>query len=157
MKISELVEKGHLIRCLPGRREIDGSLALSERFLEKAKGNEKIEYYDIALSLAYQSMFHAARALLFKNGCKERSHKAVVIALKEIYGKEKELARLIEALDAYRISRHAIQYSGAGCSKEDAEEAIKDARKFLDLADALLAKAEKNGGSERNKKAPSAP
>ncbi|MBU0662613.1 MAG: HEPN domain-containing protein [Candidatus Diapherotrites archaeon] len=154
MKISELLGKGLLAKSASNKEEVQGSLAIAERFVERAEGNKKIEYYDISLSLAYQSMFHAARALLFKSGYKERSHTALIGALKEIYADNAELQELLEVFDSYRKTRHAVQYSGAGCSEGDATEAIGDAEKFLDLADTLLAKAEKNGCSEKTGNAP---
>jgi len=138
MKIDYLIEKGLLIKSKATEQEITGSMTISERFLEKAEGNQKIEYFDIAFSLAYQSMFHAARALLFKNDLKERSHKAITTALKEIYQEKTELKELLDTLDSYRITRHAIQYTGAGCAKEDSEEAIKDAEKFIEAVESVL-------------------
>jgi len=140
MKINGLKEKGLLIQSKSNTQEIEGSMAIAERFLEKAKGNQKIEFFDIAFSLAYQSMFHVARALLFKNNLKERSHGALITALKELYSREPKVIEILEIMDSYRRIRHGIQYSGTGCLKEDAEEAIKDAEKFIEAADNILTK-----------------
>lgn len=140
MKIEALIEKGLLIKSKSNAQEIEGSMALAERFLEKAKGNSRIEYYDVAFSLAYQSMFHTARALLFRKNLKERSHYALIAALKELYPNELKIMEILETMNGYRITRHGIQYSGIGCSKEDAVEAIKDAEKFIEAADQILAK-----------------
>ena len=140
MKINEFLEKGLLIKSKSTEHEIQGSLAIAEQFLEKAKGTKKIKYYDVAFSLAYQSMFHAARALLFNNNLKERSHVAMISAVREIYSKENAIAELIDTLDSYRMTRHAIQYTGAGCNEDDASEAIRDAEKFLEEADKILSK-----------------
>ena len=143
MKIEELLEKKLLIKSNSSTQEIEGSLAIAEKFLERAKGNMKIEYFDVAFTLAYQSMFHSARALLFKNNFKERSHSALVQVLKEIYKSENQLAELLEAMNSYRISRHAVQYSGISCSKEDAVEIIKEAEKLIETADAIISKEKK--------------
>lgn len=139
MKTKDLLEKGLLLKSVSNQQEIEGSMAIAERFLEKAKGNSKIEYFDVAFSLAYQSMFHAARALLFRKSFKERSHSALIAALKELYANESALAGLLETMDGYRMTRHGVQYSGIGCSKEDAEEAIKDAEKLIETADKIIA------------------
>ncbi len=140
MKVEMLLEKGLLLKSKSNEQEVEGSMAIAERFLQKAKGNQKIEYFDVAFSLAYQSMFHAARALLFKKNFKERSHAALIIALKELYSKELQVMEILEIMDSYRRTRHGIQYSGIGCAKEDAEDAIKETEKFIEAADKILAK-----------------
>ncbi|MBU2100042.1 HEPN domain-containing protein [Candidatus Micrarchaeota archaeon] len=148
MKISELVEKGLLIKSKTTEQEITGSITIAERFIQKAKGTHKIEYFDVAFSLAYQSMFHSARALLFKNHLKERSHKALITAIKELYKEKIKLKELLQIMDSYRITRHAIQYTGTGCAKEDSQEAIKDAEKLIEETESILF----NENNKRNKK-----
>jgi uncharacterized protein (UPF0332 family) len=74
-------------------------------------------------------MFHAARAILFRDGVKERSHVCIVIYLKSIYPEIKEIA---DTLDAYRTSRHATLYGlDDAMTKDDAEEAIDSAKEFI--------------------------
>lgn len=138
MKINELVEKKQLIRQKISVQQVQGSLQLAERFLERAKGNLKIDFWDVAFLMAYQSMFHSARALLFKNNLKERSHAAMISALKELYSKNAELMEFLNFLSSCRMSRHAIQYDGSLCSKTDAFEIVKDAEKFLAKLDEIL-------------------
>jgi len=140
MKIEDYFREGLLRRGRIDKNEIKGSLELAERFLERAKGNMKIEYFDIAFTLAYNSMFHSARALLFSFGVKERSHFAMIEFLKEKLKDNKRILRFLTILDSYRISRHAIQYRGELCSKLDAEEAIKDAEEFLNIVKNYLDK-----------------
>jgi uncharacterized protein (UPF0332 family) len=82
LNIEELVKKELILKTKTTSNEIEGSLFVAEHFIERAKGNMKIGYSDIAFSLAYQAMFHCARALLFKNNFKERSHHALISALK---------------------------------------------------------------------------
>jgi len=144
MKISSLIEKGLLIKSKSSEQEVSGSLAIAEKFIEKAKGNQKIEFFDVAFSLAYQSMFHSARTLLFKNNLKERSHSAMISAVKEIYKEKVKLKELLQTMDSYRITRHAIQYIGAGCTKEDSLEAIKDAEKLFEEIESFSAGINKN-------------
>lgn len=38
-------------------------------------------------------------------------------------------------MNAYKVSRNAIQYGGGLCSKIDGMEAIEDAKKFLEMAE----------------------
>ena len=131
MRIEDYFREGLLKKGEIGKEEIKGSLEIAERFLERAKGNLKIEYFDVSFILAYNSMFHSASALLFSFGVKERSHFAMIEFLKEKLKEEKEVLQFLDILDSYRISRHAVQYHGRFCSKTDAEEAIRDAEEFL--------------------------
>ena len=138
--IDNLLQKGLLIRAKATKHEIEGSLAIAQHFLDRAKGTMALNYYDVSFSLAYQSMFHSARALLFNKGFKERSHSAIISALLEIYDDNLELKQYLNKLNSYKVSRHAIQYDGASCNSPDAQVAIKYAEKFLGLADSILAK-----------------
>lgn len=131
MNIKEMIEKNLIRKETIKQEELFNSLEIAERFLERAKGNLKIEFWDVAFTLAYDAMFHAARTLLFKLGYKERSHYAMIYVLKENYKKDKILQNFLESLDSYRISRHGIKYSGSFCSEIDAKEALKDAENFL--------------------------
>jgi len=140
MGIRDCLEKGLLKKSETSKDKIDSSLLISSDFLEKAKGNMKMRYYNIAFTLAYSSMFHAARALLFSKGYTERSHMCLVLFLKEEYKSSPEIHNLLEVLDAYRVSRHSVQYEGEYVSEVDAKEAIKDAGYFLDVATKELKK-----------------
>jgi len=133
MKIESYFKAGLLRREKVDMDEIRGSLELAERFLERAKGNMRIKYFDVAFTLAYNSMFHSARALLFSFGVKERSHFAMIEFLKEKFEDNEKISQFLTILDSYRISRHAIQYRGEFCSELDAKEAIKDAKEFLEI------------------------
>ena len=133
MKIERYFKEGLLRKGKIDKNEINGSLELAERFLERAKGNMKIKYFDIAFTLAYNSMFHSARALLFSFGVKERGHFAMIEFLKEKFKGNERIFQFLTILDSYRMSRHAVQYRGEFCSELDAKEAIKDAKEFLKI------------------------
>jgi uncharacterized protein (UPF0332 family) len=138
VNINDLFRNNLLKKARISRNEIKGSLKLAKKFLQRAKGNLKIQYFDIAFMLAYTSMFHSARSLLFSFGIKERSHFAMILYLKEKFSGNKEILEFLEVLDSYRIARHSIQYRGNSCSKTDAEEAIKDAMEFLEIVTKYL-------------------
>ena len=128
-----MLDKG-LIKAQPiDKEEVAGSIALSERFLERAKGNLELEFYDVTFLLAYNAMFHAARALLFKKGYKERTHFALIDAIRDLYKQDKEIADFMNVLDNYRLTRHAIQYSGELSNELDAVQSLKDAEKLIKL------------------------
>lgn len=130
MRIKDLIEKGLIRKAKVREEEISGSLRIAGRFLDRAKGNMRMEYYDVAFILAYNAMFHTARALLFKLGYKERSHFVMIEVLKAKY-RDQKIQEFLKILDSYRISRHAIQYGGSFCSEEDAEEFLAYVKRWL--------------------------
>jgi len=85
-------------------------------------------------------MFHAARAILFFDGWREKSHACVARYLEEKYAKAGKLERKwVELLDLHREIRHDDQYDLSFFStKEDAEKALQSAREFLERMRKLL-------------------
>lgn len=79
-------------------------------------------------------MFHAARAILFKDGVKERSHECIPVYINERYP---ELARVANTLDSYRRFRHNVIYGLDVLLDED------EARAALDAAKETLMEVEK--------------
>jgi len=141
VNLNECFEKGLLVRGRASEETIRSTLQLARHNIERAKGNFNMEYFDVAFTLAYQAMLHSARALLFRDGIKERSHACVVLYLKEKYGKNPELIKHLNLLDSYRISRHEIVYRGGHVSKEEASIAINDAEGLLSIVRAILSAA----------------
>lgn len=128
--IKECFEKGLLRRGRVSRNKIINSLKLSERFLKSAKANFRITEYEMCFIALYNSMFHAARSLLFYKGVTERSHKCMIEFLIKNVGKD-ALKDNLRTMDSYRIMRHKVQYAGNLVSKADVEEGIKDAESLL--------------------------
>jgi len=76
-------------------------------------------------------MFHAARALLYRKGYRERSHAALVSAIRELYVRPGLLGE--EALSNFENAmslREAADY-GHTFSKEGAQRVMEDAKRFL--------------------------
>lgn len=83
---------------------------------------------NLVIFCSYTAMFHAARALLFRDGIKERSHICTVSYLRETYPR---LRRLANQLDVYRRNRHNTLYAlDFLISDDEAHQAIKDAEIF---------------------------
>lgn len=131
MTSHDCFEKGLLKRVNAGREQVLACISLADHYVERASGNLKIGYFDVAFLMAYNSMFQAARALLFNDGVKERSHYCVAVYLREKLGRDASLACFVELLDTYRQNRHLTQYEGEFVSREEAENAVKHARLFL--------------------------
>lgn len=88
---------------------------------------------------AYYAMFHAARALLYSRGFRERSHFCVVVGVEHLFG-EVELIDLkwIRALRNAMSLREDADYSDA-YSADGADVSVGSAKCFLQEAERLLA------------------
>ena len=84
-------------------------------------------------------MFHAGRALLFKDGFNEKSHYGLYVYIKEKY-KDKLEIRFLNELDALRIGRHEILYSleSTKINKGDVEDVISVAKDFTSAVEKLV-------------------
>jgi uncharacterized protein (UPF0332 family) len=123
MTLRECFEQGLLVRSKASRDKASQSIASSRNCLQKARDNLKIDNADVAVVMAYTSMFHAFRALLFADGVNERSH---VCMLEYVKSKFPELRNLVVEADAYRRFRHTALYGlEVLVSEEDASASIK--------------------------------
>lgn len=83
-------------------------------------------------------MFHCARALLFQDGIKERSHECIPLYLKANYP---ELISDANTLDAYRRFRHRALYGlDSSVNEKDAIAAIHAAEKLLSKISTIIKK-----------------
>ena len=120
-----------LKRTRPSKDKAKKSLKIAEGYLKKARDNLKMGHHDVALTLCYRSMFHAARAVLFNDGVKERSHVCMIVYLKHTYP---EMRKSMNTLDSYRRTRHAVVYG------LDADLKVDDAKKAIDLSKDFVSK-----------------
>jgi uncharacterized protein (UPF0332 family) len=130
MDIEECMEKGFLSRIEPDIKLVDKELIEAEHDLSRAKSTLKMGDPKWATVQAYYSMFHAAKALLFSLGLKERRHFAVEIVLEELSKKGKLEAIHITNFSAAMEAREDADYKHF-YSKERAENMIEDAGNFF--------------------------
>lgn len=90
--------------------------------------------------LSYSAMFHAARALLFRDGWTEKSHACVVAYLRARYVSRGKLERrYLAMLDAARLERHETLYGlEVTVAREDAELTLRAAREFVSRVAKLI-------------------
>ncbi len=136
MNINDCFREGLLKRIRPDTEAAEREVEKAKEYLVKAKKNEEIKIHDFAVVAAYTSMFHAARAILLRDGIKERSHICIVIYLREKYPELRHQARI---LDTYRRFRHTALYAlDVTVDKEEAEKSIELAREFIDVMEKSL-------------------
>ena len=85
-------------------------------------------------------MFHSARAILFHDGYREKSHVCVGRYLEEKYVRTGKIERMwVELLDHSREMRHGGQYDlGFFSSEKEAKKALETAERFLGRLTSLL-------------------
>jgi uncharacterized protein (UPF0332 family) len=138
MKIDELIRKDLLKTTKPDKLKSDQSINVAVKKLEEAEKAYNAEIYESTIIFAYMAMFHAARAILFKEGFIEKSHYAVVMLLQERFSATLGIG-LISKLDSMRTARHEGLYGlNTDFSEEDAKMAIQDAKEFLEKVKKIL-------------------
>ncbi len=127
--LNDCFELGYLKKMAPNKASADRSIMLSLKKLDAAEIILAQGVFDISLITSYTAMFHAARAVLFRDGVKERSHECIPVYLKEKYS---ELETLANILDSYRrFSHDAIYGLDFTIDEKEAKAALDSAKEFL--------------------------
>jgi uncharacterized protein (UPF0332 family) len=110
-----------------------------ERFID-AKISKDAEIPAATILLVYAALFHASRALLFKDGYSEKSHYCVVEYIREKYVKTGKISsKFIPLLHEAREERHEVLYAlEKKETKKDAEFILTSAREFIRTVEKLI-------------------
>lgn len=138
--IDKLIEL-KLLRKIPQSMEkAKESIHTAESWLKEAEKNLRSEAFNSCILTSYLVMFHSARAILFKDGFREKSHFAVARYLENKYVNKKLLEKKwIDVLDHYRETRHEDQYGVVFLvTEEEAKRALQSAEEFLERMKRLL-------------------
>lgn len=130
------VEDRRLIRIKIDRKmilkEIEG--AMSD--LEEANNSLSRQKFKWATIQGYYSMFHAARALVYSKGFREKSHYALLVAIRELL--ESQLGTgLIRSFEEAMNLRQEADY-GLVFSEEGAKTIVHSAQKLLNRVKEIL-------------------
>ena len=137
MNIEECFLKGLLLKTRPDQEKANKSMETAEHKLSLSKKEFNAEIYEGSIINSYASMFHSARAILFREGVKERSHYGIYIYLKEKH--EEGLGNaLLNEFSALRLQRHEVLYGFSedqeSITKDEAESVLSAAESFLEKA-----------------------
>jgi len=141
LSLDKCFEERKLRKERPDMLKAQRSLLAANEKLEEAQALAKAGFASSALLNAYASMFHAGRALLFRDGIVEKSHYCLIAYLRENYAKTGRLsAGTITMMDAFREERHDVLYSleGIKVKPDETSAAIGNAKKLLEGARKLL-------------------
>ena len=130
----DCISKG-LLRKIPSSKEkAENSIKAAINWLNEAEKSIEADIFNSSVLCSYLSMFHSARAILFYDGYREKSHYCIARYLEENYVNKGLLeAKWVELLDHYRDLRHTSQYSVESfATKDEAENALETAKEFLE-------------------------
>ena len=136
----DCIEKG-LLRKIPASSDkAKQSIKKAEKWLDEANKTMNSKAFDSSVLASYMVMFHSARAILFHDGYREKSHACVARYLEEKYFKTGKLEKKwIELLDHNREVRHIDQYDLSFFSTdEEAKNAIESSIKFFNRMKSLF-------------------
>ena len=139
-RYKDCIEKGLLRKVLVSNDKAKQSIKKAEKWLDEAGKTLNGKAFDSSVLASYMVMFHSARAILFHDGYREKSHACVARYLEEKYVKTGKLERKwIELLDHHREVRHVDQYDLSFFStNEEAEKAIESSIRFLERMKSLF-------------------
>jgi uncharacterized protein (UPF0332 family) len=108
-------------------------MKMAEDWIGEAKKNQEIGSYRSAYSSAYMCFFHAARAILYMDGYREKSHYCIGIYLEHLSDMKRIEPKWALLFDNFRNSRHNEQYNfSSPPSMSEVRMIIDDALSFLE-------------------------
>ena len=137
MNINSCIEKGFLIKSEPDIELSNKELKEADYDLKSAEKAFEDKDYKWCIVKCYYSIFHSAKALLFKIGYIEKKHIAVVVVLEDLNKKGKLESKYLNDYKAAFSSREDADYSYT-YSKETAQYDLEIAEEFSKKIEKLL-------------------
>jgi uncharacterized protein (UPF0332 family) len=128
-KFKQLLGERKLTKIKPDRKLVLKEMKGAKSDLETARKSLQDGNFKWATIQGYYSIFHAARALLYSKGFREKSHYALFVAIRELFRDELDLS-LIQGFEDAMNLRQTADY-GLTFSEEGAIDVIETAEKFL--------------------------
>ncbi|PIP48775.1 MAG: hypothetical protein COX14_02890 [Chloroflexi bacterium CG23_combo_of_CG06-09_8_20_14_all_45_10] len=138
----QCLENKKIITFPRGKELVRKELSIAQSDLSDAKAGFDNQRYKWSTIQAYYAMFHAARALIYSRGYREKSHYCLAVALRALFVDENLLEAQIvrDFLNAMNL-REAADYeakfseSGAKAVTASAERFIHEAAHVLNTED----------------------
>jgi len=134
--LQRLLEERKLLKMRTDRKLVLKEMAAAKADLKDAKESLIIGKSKWATIQGYYSMFHSARALLYDKGFREKSHHALLAAIRELYARDIERS-LIQDFEHGMYLRQEADY-GLKFSVSGAQNVIETAEKLFERASSIL-------------------
>ncbi len=123
----------------PSLTKSEQSLLQARDWLSEAEKNLEVEALRSAISSAYLAVFHSARAVLFRDGVREKSHYCIGLYLQRYVEDGILEVDWPMLFDRIRSVRHADQYSFMALpTEEEVQASIDLAERFIERMERLL-------------------
>jgi uncharacterized protein (UPF0332 family) len=139
MDIESCLQEGFLQRVKVEADLIEKELEEARYDLDKAERAFEERDFKWSIVKSYYSMFHAARAVLFSLGLKERRHFAIRVVLEDLSAKGKLESKFISDFSAALGAREDADYRYT-YSQETADYLLRAAGDFLARMRALVSR-----------------
>ncbi len=141
-EFKQCLENNKIIPWAKGKNLVKREISVAQSDLYDAKAGYGNERYKWSTIQAYYAMFHAARALIYSEGYREKSHYCLAVALKSIFVDKKTMdsQAVRDFLNAMSL-REAADYE-SDFSEAGAKAVIDAAEKFIEQAIAILGPSE---------------
>ena len=132
-RLDDCIKTGHIRRIEPSRETAKRIVAKAGVILDEAAKSLDSGVLDGSLLMSYETMLLSGKALLAKDGFREKNHYCVVVYVQEAYADKGKISNeAVELFDHYREVRHMVAYAPDFFATEsDAKEALRNASRFL--------------------------
>ncbi|OGD24713.1 MAG: hypothetical protein A2Y69_01100 [Candidatus Aminicenantes bacterium RBG_13_59_9] len=134
--LQKLLEERKIMRIRRDPALVAKEVAAAKADLKDAKESLALKKSKWATIQGYYAMFHSARALLHEKGFREKSHHALLVAVRELYASEIERS-LMQEFEHGMYLRQEADY-GLKFSERGAQDVIETAEKMLERTKAVL-------------------
>ena len=137
-QIRRLLAERKLVKIKPDKELVLKEIKGSRYDLDKAHKSLADGDFKWATVQSYYAIFHLARALLYSEGYREKSHRALLLAVKELFvkrGKIKEefIRKFEDAMDLREEADYGLEFSEGG-----AREVVMDAENLLRMCGRII-------------------
>ena len=137
-EFKQCLESKKIIPFARGRELIEKEISVAQSDLSDAKAGFDNQRYKWSTIQAYYAMFHAARALIYSQGYREKSHYCLAVALRVLFVDEGKMdAQTVRDFFNAMSLREAADYE-AEFSQSGAKAVIASAGRFIEKAMAIL-------------------
>jgi len=138
--LEDLFKQGLLKKAARSKELAAKSLGQAAYFLGEAQDLIALKKERMAVIALYSAMFHCTRALLYRDGIKEKSHYAVARYLEYEYVEKGIIDRkYVLVRDILRDYRHESLYSLITADADtDLKEYIESCRQFIEVMTAII-------------------
>ncbi|OPX69644.1 MAG: HEPN domain protein [Methanoregulaceae archaeon PtaB.Bin108] len=138
-----VMNAGLLRKVRPSAKKAAGSLEQARIWLQEAHITHQAGAHRSALVATYMVYFHAARAILFRDGVREKSHGCILLYLESYAHRGLIDHTWIEMFDHILSLRHEDQYQlGPEPLPGEIESLLENAPQFIRVIEELIVSRE---------------